>query len=601
MARGDKGKAKTVRSTGLVFPSNDRRLLYGSLLAGALVVVGALGLYAVGARQTLSPGDVASHHARIDLKCAQCHTSGKGVEPSRCERCHDPSSTGRLEHAAHVWSGSGDLLKGDKAEVLNCAQCHSDHQGRTAVLTKVNDLECASCHGFRSFKNHPEFDAVRGQGTAARGGLEFDHDRHIREAEKASGATCETCHEQTSDHRGFKPMTFDKHCASCHSNNGVLLGETDFVPPTMLVLPADVPSALRGKSLPQIETNPRGRHKATGLRHRDEWVLFNAARLHRGIAPDADAAERASLRQRIAYLEQLQQAPGARLVRRQDREAAITALRTEIAALGAGPQAPAGDESVALSQMTAAAQSILSSLPQPPEPAAGANAGDFEARRGELLRLLDAIDARAGGAARAKVDALRQRVLAVHPGSMTADDTKRALKDRQRRLDHLLVERELDASPRDRIDTPAQDASRDGAHIEPLLATMRARLAALEKTIDMEPASDADVEARTGALESLLTACLKCHRLDETGSRMAPVVSGPVMPHAQFNHAPHILNARCDTCHLRALSSKTSSEALVPPIVSCQKCHKESQVAARCSTCHSYHPQSQLALTMARP
>src|SRR5687767_3304525 len=96
------GTSDTTRSRDLVYPDRSRRLLGIGLLSGAVVLIGAMVLYLMGQRAVLSPGDVSAHHARVDLKCAQCHDTGAAVESIRCERCHDPSGSDRMLHSAHV-------------------------------------------------------------------------------------------------------------------------------------------------------------------------------------------------------------------------------------------------------------------------------------------------------------------------------------------------------------------------------------------------------------------------------------------------------------------------------------------------------------------
>jgi hypothetical protein len=593
--------------TGFLQPGRNRRLLFASILAGAAVAVGSIGLYVSGARQSLSPGDVASHHARIDLKCAQCHAAGAGVEPLRCERCHDPVATGRLLQSAHVLLGGGDSRLADRADTLNCAQCHTDHRGRAALLRDVNDLECATCHTFRSLQGHPEFAAIRNK-EAPRGGLDFDHDRHVLEAEKARGATCQTCHEQTTDRRGFQAMHFDRHCASCHLKNGLLTGETDFVPPDLLLLPADIPPEALGASRPEIQTNPRGRHKAIGLRHRDEWVLYNAARLRRGIDREGEDAERAALGARISYVEQLQRTPGARVVPASERDAAIDNLRGEIAALDRQMAAPAdgSTDEAALAELASVSQALLSSLQSVDAGAAPAQpgtSGDFETRRSELVSLLDAIEQRAGGAVRVRVGALRQRVLELRAGTTSNDVLQRTRRQRQRLLDRYRIEREIEASQRDKEDAPSQDATLDRAELEQTLLQLRARLTEVERAPSMPlPATEDDRQARVSGLESLLTPCLKCHQLDGRRSRLATVrIAGPVMPHAAFNHAPHTIEAKCESCHSTVRASKLAADVNVPGVDSCRTCHQPSQVKAGCATCHVYHPPSALKVTVAAP
>ena len=712
------GTSQQSRSKDLVYPDRSRRLVRIGLIAAAVVLAGAPLLYLFGQRGVASPGNVSAHHARIDLKCAQCHTTPARVESLRCERCHDPSGSDRMLHSAHVLMGSGDRRLADSAAPLECATCHVDHRGRDFAMTAVDDRECASCHAFRGLRNHPEFAAVRAQATAGVG-LDFDHDRHIVEAQKARGDSCATCHEQTADRRGFQPMSFDRQCASCHLKNGLFESETDFVAPELMLLPAEMPADVTSGSRLEIRTNPRGKRQAAGLRHREPFLLYNAARLRRSIDREGDESERLALRARIQYLQQLETAPPPRPLPAAEIDAAIAALRDEIASIDASldESAPAPDDR-ALEQLTAAAQAVAASLqsadagagvalpvaaaPQAPAPdpdaaqrlerrkaellrlidaisqrapssdlasrgaalkseierlntsgdggadAAGnaalieqlrriesvlqpirgvpdpgvraelggiegirqlaierAGGGlpreEFEGRRRELLLLLDTIEQRTGDAARARVTMLRQRVMALQPGTAGDEATRQRRRQRQRQLDRLLIERDLEVSARDRDDPPAQDATIDRAELSRALAAARARLDAIERAPRMNaPATEDERLARADGLEALLAPCLKCHELDASRSRMAPVrIAEPVMARSKFNHAPHVTETNCNTCHLTTRTSKYATDVNVPGVATCQTCHKQSQVRATCATCHDYHPSSALRLAVA--
>jgi hypothetical protein len=711
------GTSSASRSKDLLYPNRGRRLVTIGVLSAAVVFAGSTLLYLAGQRAVWSPGDVSAHHARIDLKCAQCHTTGSQVESLRCERCHDPSGSDRMLHSAHVLMGSGDRRLADSADPLECATCHLDHRGREFAMTAVDDRECASCHAFRGLRGHPEFAAVRAQATAGVG-IDFDHDRHIVEAQKARGDACATCHEQTADRRGFQPMSFDRQCASCHLKNGLFESETDFVAPELMLLPSEVPPGIVRGSTPIIRTNPRGNRQATGFRHRDPWMLYNAARLRRSIDREGDESERLALRARIQYLQQLETAPPPRTVPPAEIEAAMAALRDEIASIDAavGETERAPDDR-ALQQLTAAAQAVAASLQSvdgeagvaPPVAAAlQANAPDadaaarlerrkaellrlidaitqrapgselasraaalrseidrlntgggvtdaagnaalvewlqqvedvlrpirgvpdagvraelggiegirqlaieraggglareeFEGRRRELLLLLDAIEQRTGDAARARVTVLRQRAMALQPGTAGDEAARHRRRQRQRQLDRLVIERDLEASARDRDDPPAQDATIDRAELGRALAAARARLDDIERAPRMTaPATEEERLARADGLESLLAPCLKCHELDASRSRMAPVrIAEPVMARSRFNHAPHVTETNCNTCHASTRTSKYATDVNVPGVATCQTCHKPSQVRATCATCHVYHPPSAVRLAVA--
>jgi hypothetical protein len=113
------------------------------------------------------------------------------------------------------------------------------------------------------------------------------------------------------------------------------------------------------------------------------------------------------------------------------------------------------------------------------------------------------------------------------------------------------------------------------------------------------PATEDERLARANALESLLAPCLKCHELDASRARMAPVrIAEPVMSRSVFNHAPHVTDTTCESCHDGVRTSKFATDVNVPGVAECQTCHKPSQVRATCATCHVYHPPSAVRLAV---
>ena len=438
-------------------------MLWWSLALSVAIALLLIAVYPVGIRQTLSPGDLASHHARVDVKCAQCHDGAFGdVASLRCERCHDPSGSERLTHSSHVLLGSGNTRLARDAESLNCVQCHNEHRGLASSVRAVDDRECASCHEFSTLAGHPEFAVVRAQATPSVG-LRFDHDRHLIKAQEARGATCQVCHELTPDRRGFQPMVFERHCASCHTTNGLLNGETDFIPPEFLLTPDLLPASWRGKTTPELRANPRGRLQATGLQHRDSWVMFNALRLGHGIDPDGQSNERLVLSARIAYLEQLQNIVPSSQVPADQLAAAIEAVRSDLAALDSriAASADAGDASAlmeigavvkAVAQQVSAVDPALDAESRDlanvtmnfPAVQPATNGGDtaaarFEQRKAELLKLLDAIDASPNGKTlQERTSGLRTQVQNLSVSGVTSDQDASTLLDRLNALDEAL-------------------------------------------------------------------------------------------------------------------------------------------------------------------
>lgn len=197
-----------------------------------------------------SPGPLASPHAAWDAKCEACHTPftaiRSGAVTGQCESCHKPANH-------HV--------NQKPASVAGCADCHRDHQGRTASLVRLADEACVRCHGalpdhwlmpsklgtaervtsFSRPDGHPEFRTADQART-----LKFSHATHMTkgmgigtgwaftkiadEAERkryldllgqtdpaaAVQLDCKACHQLEADGRTFKPTTFDAHCRACH-------------------------------------------------------------------------------------------------------------------------------------------------------------------------------------------------------------------------------------------------------------------------------------------------------------------------------------------------------------------------------------------------
>jgi hypothetical protein len=66
-----------------------------------------------------------------------------------------------------------------------------------------------------------------------------------------------------------------------------------------------------------------------------------------------------------------------------------------------------------------------------------------------------------------------------------------------------------------------------------------------------------------------------------------------------FTHKPHLLQARCESCHGTVTASKSGADVNLPGVASCQSCHNNSQARADCASCHRYHPRSAAELVVA--
>jgi c(7)-type cytochrome triheme protein len=587
------------------------QFLYPSAIAAAAVAVVLIGGHLVGLRGSLSPGTVTGAHGSIDASCEQCHTTGRGVSNVRCQRCHDPASAGRLTASAHVLFGSSDPRKAAAAPDLACATCHVEHKGRSATISAVPDIQCARCH-FGSLRRHPEFAVLRASTTEAPG-MNFGHKKHIEDVMKEQGLTqpaqtCATCHQKNQARRDFEPINFDQHCASCHSKQGSV-GVVDPVPLTDVV---DL-EGLKARSLtpavaafkPEEFEVARGKIARPSLHHRDAWVIFNLARLRAESDPEAFAGERARVEARIASLERKLAAatPFASLDRAAlvDRAAALQreseGASQRLAALGGAGDASTGvgrlqEIETGLRATDAAAADEIAKL-RTEASAKGAGPAplpiaDFEARRQEVLGLLEAVEA-ADPALKPRTADLRRRIVALQPGENAADLLGRVRDQRQASLDRLKDEIKL----RDQGIGPPRGALLDANRrdIERALAEARAQLAALQAAATTSTLTDEERQKKRETAAVLAAACTKCHILK--AGAFAPVrAARPVLARARFIHEPHLIQADCAKCHPGIEASKVSKDLNFKGIQSCRECHKAFQAKQDCRECHLFHPKA---------
>ncbi|HET6929005.1 MAG TPA: hypothetical protein VFI45_01680 [Candidatus Acidoferrum sp.] len=108
------------------------------------------------------------------------------------------------------------------------------------------------------------------------------------------------------------------------------------------------------------------------------------------------------------------------------------------------------------------------------------------------------------------------------------------------------------------------------------------------------------VAERTADAEELLwrKTCKQCHTLNvEKGASLPHVAEANLterwMPHARFDHDAH-RGFSCVGCHPGALTSKETSDVLVPPLANCKTCHAPGpdHAESRCFECHTYHDWS---------
>jgi hypothetical protein len=199
----------------------------------------------------------------------------------------------------------------------------------------------------------------------------------------------------------------------------------------------------------------------------------------------------------------------------------------------------------------------------------------LEARVGALNR------ARSASLAGLDTAELAQRLASV---DVSSPDAAR-LRDRI----SLEIERRATGTP---SRTSLAEALSEDRAIESALVAARARLDALADRTSVPIVGTDERARRLDAILSLAGPCLTCHVL-QNGIEFAAVnVDMRRMPRAQFTHAPHVIQAECDTCHTSIATSTASTDRNTPGIATCQTCHSTGKAPSGCTVCHRYHASS---------
>jgi hypothetical protein len=162
---------------------------------------------------------------------------------------------------------------------------------------------------------------------------------------------------------------------------------------------------------------------------------------------------------------------------------------------------------------------------------------------------------------------------------------------------------------------PSEDVQEELDRLEGLLDQLESRLddplepldetRFLVRLADRAPgieSGEIDVEAYRAVIGDLTAECTGCHVVDDaTISRVQK--DQRTLVRAEFDHRAHVLDASCLDCHTAipvrdyAFSDEDvpaevdRAEILnLPALESCQSCHSDDGPAARCTTCHVFHP-----------
>jgi len=639
------------------FPRLVLGLILGGAVAGFLLLLQLGGSWLSPLREPLMPGALAGTHSTI-ANCEACHDTARGVPNFRCQRCHDESGPGRMTQTAHAGRHiprQTDARPTEAAEDLDCVTCHLEHRGRQATLSVVSDSECAACHGaaretaegprprISDFDDHPEFGVVLADRKAKASGnrlqqvtgIFFSHAIHLRElSKKLRGVPelrlCQECHKLegpsgTTGHREFAPISLDADCVSCHRDELVVEG----APAADLVLEskgAAVPFTCDARVFSCGDTVVKN-----AVTHRDPWLLLNLRKLRRELYPAEHAREygdllarAARLRRRLFLAQPLAVLAANDLKPRRDAFADdIRKLDARIKARAGVAQDPtggrsrleeaAGAASAAQSPGLEALRSQMDALNDVQGGAAPVAGPEFEERRDELLRLLDAVTRSedADPQRRAQAAYLRLRVLSLAPGEPALDALRRARRQREQDLLRVEDEMGLRQSGISALGNPGKGLR----EVEARLAEIQARLQELKSLEVFPEAPTGDRGRKEAAMRALagedhVRGCAKCHEIKN--GTLAPVTaSRPVLTLADFRHEPHLtatppdpslwrrLTGRaapasaastCASCHPGVVKSTLSTDLHMEPISSCRECHGARAQRQDCQLCHRYHP-----------
>jgi len=237
-----------------------RRLKY--VLPWPLALAAAASLF-VRFDTPFEPGDVSTAHAMFSRDCRLCHGEGDAAASSAQKGPLLPV-TDEACSVCHAGAAHHELLLQDERQ--GCAACHREHRGHE-VLAAVSDDHCVRCHAdltrtarripvfsdqIPSFADHPEFAlldrdpkrierllagdrAIRRVAAVEDGGwhdkatIRLNHKVHLSgDLRRLDGPpramACADCHVPGPS-GSMLPVSYAKHCASCHADKLVFDSE----------------------------------------------------------------------------------------------------------------------------------------------------------------------------------------------------------------------------------------------------------------------------------------------------------------------------------------------------------------------------------------
>lgn len=180
----------------------------------------SLGGAAYGFKKSYVPGPVSaaqrhgepingySSHADFERECLHCHAPVRCLSANLCQDCHREIARERAEA-----EGLHGLLPGtDK-----CQTCHTEHQGRDAVISNIpfSNINHQLLSGFSLTLHETDFDGTLLACDSCHTGGRYD----------AAYVACAACHgEKDPDYIAEHTEQFGGNCASCHDGQDRMMG-----------------------------------------------------------------------------------------------------------------------------------------------------------------------------------------------------------------------------------------------------------------------------------------------------------------------------------------------------------------------------------------
>lgn len=167
------------------------------LIAGILTMfvawTAATKTYAQSIEILIMPGPVAEAHAEYESECSSCHKAfEKSAQKSLCRDCHEDVD-------ADLKQSRGFHGLSDEVAAGNCADCHTDHEGRDADIVDLDE----------SSFNHEltDFNLLGAHIEVVCGDCHAPDEKH-----RDTSSGCFDCHQDDDVHK----ESLGTDCAECH-------------------------------------------------------------------------------------------------------------------------------------------------------------------------------------------------------------------------------------------------------------------------------------------------------------------------------------------------------------------------------------------------